>query len=243
VSGATAPPLTERGRRTRDGLVAAARSVFEARGYAATRMSDVAGEAGVSHGTVYTWFRSKTELLDAVTTDIVQRLVTPAADDPAESEPYGRLAAANRRFFAAFAASARMLAVVEEAASADPRWTARLDEVRQSYVTRAERTLRRLQRQGAAASDVDAALAATALTGMVETMARRFAAAGGPGRADTGTDRSADTVADQVTRLWARAVGLAVPQPEDQPATQPDSQPGSLPRPRPRSHPAPEEAP
>jgi AcrR family transcriptional regulator len=206
VTAPAAPPLTERGRRTRDGLVAAARAVFEARGYAATRMSDVAEAAGVSHGTVYTWFRSKTELLEAVTDEIVERDLAAGPDDPAGADPFARLTAANRRFFAAFAASARMLAVVEEAASADPRWSQRLDGVRQSYVTRAERTLRRLQRSGAAARDVDPALAAAALTGMVETMARRFAGSA------AGADADPSSVADQVTRLWARAVGLPVPQ-------------------------------
>jgi AcrR family transcriptional regulator len=51
-----AAPLTERGRRTRDKLLEAARDVFEEKGYAATRMSDIAARAGVSHGTTYTWF-------------------------------------------------------------------------------------------------------------------------------------------------------------------------------------------
>ncbi|MDI1290462.1 MAG: helix-turn-helix domain containing protein, partial [bacterium] len=45
-------PLSERGRRTRERLVAAARQVFEERGFDATRMSDIAQAAGVSHGTV-----------------------------------------------------------------------------------------------------------------------------------------------------------------------------------------------
>ena len=62
----TAQPLTDRGRRTRDALVASARGVFEERGYDATRMSDLAAAAGVSHGTVYTWFATKDAVLAAV---------------------------------------------------------------------------------------------------------------------------------------------------------------------------------
>ena len=45
-----AAPLTDRGRRTREKLLAAAREVFEQRGYASTRMADIARAAGVSVG-------------------------------------------------------------------------------------------------------------------------------------------------------------------------------------------------
>jgi len=200
----TATPLTERGRRTRDGLVAAARRVFEERGYAATRMQDVAAEAGVSHGTVYTWFPGKDELLHEVTHAIVGEVVDAARERPREAtgtDPYPRLAGATRRFLLGYRRNARMLAVVEEAASADPEWAALLDELREIYVTRTRRTLRRLQEEGHVPSDIDPNVAAPALTGMVETFARRSAT-------DPATTESD---VEQLTRLWARAVGLTVP--------------------------------
>lgn len=200
----TATPLTERGRRTRDGLVAAARRVFEERGYAATRMQDVAAEAGVSHGTVYTWFPGKDELLREVTHAIVGEVVDAARERPRESigtDPYPRLAGATRRFLMGYRRNARMLAVVEEAASADPEWAALLDALREIYVTRTRRTLRRLQAEGHVPADIDPNVAAPALTGMVETFARRSA-----------TDpTTTESDVEQLTRLWARAVGLTVP--------------------------------
>ncbi|MFC6239357.1 TetR/AcrR family transcriptional regulator, partial [Longivirga aurantiaca] len=64
-------PLTERGRRTREKLLAAARNLFEERGYAATRMTDVSIVAGVSHGTAYTWFTDKEAVLRALVDTIV----------------------------------------------------------------------------------------------------------------------------------------------------------------------------
>lgn len=197
-------PLTERGRRTRDALVAAARRVFEERGYAATRMQDVAAEAGVSHGTVYTWFPGKDELLREVTHAIVGEVVDAARERPRETDgadPYPRLAGATRRFLVGYRRNARMLAVVEEAASADPEWTGVLDELREIYVTRTRRTLRRLQAEGHVPADIDPDVAAPALTGMVETFARRSA-----------TDpTTTDSDVEHLTRLWARAVGLTVP--------------------------------
>ena len=59
-------PLTARGQATRDKLVAAARDVFAERGFAGTRMGDLADAAGVSHGTVYTYFDTKEDVLLAV---------------------------------------------------------------------------------------------------------------------------------------------------------------------------------
>jgi AcrR family transcriptional regulator len=200
----TTTPLTDRGRRTRDTLVSAARRVFESRGYAATRIQDVAAEAGVSHGTVYTWFPGKDELLREVTHAIVGEVVAAARERPPDTsdpDPYGRLAAATRRFLLGYRRNARMLAVVEEAASADPEWAGLLEQLREIYIGRTRRTLRRLQSDGVVAPDLDADVAAPALTGMVETFARRTAAA----------PAVADSDVEQLTRLWARAVGMPVP--------------------------------
>ncbi|HWV05740.1 TetR family transcriptional regulator [Ralstonia sp.] len=47
-------------------LVSAALALFVARGYAATRLEDVASAAGVSKGTVYLYFAGKEELFKAV---------------------------------------------------------------------------------------------------------------------------------------------------------------------------------
>lgn len=47
-------------------LVAAALDLFVERGYAATRLDDVAAQAGVSKGTLYLYFSSKEELFKAV---------------------------------------------------------------------------------------------------------------------------------------------------------------------------------
>src|SRR5262245_44500387 len=42
-----------------DGLLAAAVEVFAAKGYTATRVSDIVREAGVAQGTFYLYFKSK----------------------------------------------------------------------------------------------------------------------------------------------------------------------------------------
>lgn len=57
-------------------LVAAALKLFVQRGFAATRLDDVAAEAQVSKGTVYLYFESKERLFEAV----VRETVSPNLD-------------------------------------------------------------------------------------------------------------------------------------------------------------------
>jgi AcrR family transcriptional regulator len=49
-----------------DEILAAALESFAARGFAATRLEDVAARAGISKGTLYLYFKSKEELFQAV---------------------------------------------------------------------------------------------------------------------------------------------------------------------------------
>jgi TetR/AcrR family transcriptional regulator len=60
-----------------DELLDAALSLFVEKGYAATRIDEVARRAGVSKGTLYLYYASKEELLKAV---IRSRLSTPIAE-------------------------------------------------------------------------------------------------------------------------------------------------------------------
>ncbi|MFA5915908.1 MAG: helix-turn-helix domain-containing protein, partial [Burkholderiales bacterium] len=47
-------------------IIAAALELFVERGYAATRLDDVAARAGVSKGTLYLYFENKEDLFKAV---------------------------------------------------------------------------------------------------------------------------------------------------------------------------------
>ena len=120
AEGPSRAPLTDRGRRTRDALVTAARTVFEERGFNATRMGDIAEAAGVSHGTVYTWFDTKESLLyavvDGVVGDLYEALTVPDVADPVQ-----RVARANRAYLDAYRANARLLEVTTRVAQARSR--------------------------------------------------------------------------------------------------------------------------
>ena len=188
-------PVTDRGRRTRDRLVVAAREVFAERGFADTRMSDVAERAGVSHGTVYVYFDSKAALMAAVVEDLLAEIGDYLRGGEAD-EAAGRIAEANLRYLRVYTEHARMLQVVEEAAIAEVALDRALSDFRAGHVARVEAGIRRLQGEGRAAADLDPGVAAAALSAMVEGYARHA-----PGYA-------VDLVHPTLTALWLRGLGL-----------------------------------
>jgi len=204
TTGSRAQPITERGRRTRDNLLAAGRTVFEQRGYTGTRMSDIATAAGVSHGTVYTWFDDKEALLRALVDDIVTEVFAALAIGDEVPGPEQRMLEANRRYLAAYRRHGRMLEVVEEAAATDTRYRDALAGVRRDHVARVTHDIERLQKAGVAERDVDPAVAAGALCAMVEGFGRHWY-----GRGEQAVSTHDDeTAVETLTRLWARGLGI-----------------------------------
>ncbi len=186
-------PLTDRGRRTREALLVAARSVFEEQGFGATRMGDIAAAAGVAHGTVYTYFDTKESVLAAVVQQVIDDLLASLHASSAP-DPLERIRDANDRYLAAYAGHARLLRVVEEASFADEQFGAVLAQLRNTHVQRVAAAIAKLQREGAASADLDPTTSAAALCAMVEGYARYWP---NPDANHT------------LTTLWARALGLS----------------------------------
>jgi AcrR family transcriptional regulator len=63
----------------KDNIIRAAIQVFAKRGYAATRIIDVARAAGIGKGTIYEYFRSKEDLFFAVFQQVMQDSEAPMA--------------------------------------------------------------------------------------------------------------------------------------------------------------------
>ena len=70
----------QRKAQTRENLLVAARGCFEATGYVATGVADVAKAAGVAHGTLYVHFKNKEALLDALLDVFNQRVADEVTD-------------------------------------------------------------------------------------------------------------------------------------------------------------------
>ncbi|MET3131124.1 AcrR family transcriptional regulator [Oxalobacteraceae bacterium GrIS 1.11] len=67
-------------------LLAAALDLFVERGFASTRLEDVARRAGVSKGTLYLYFANKEELFKAVVRENIVHVIGQAEDNMAASE-------------------------------------------------------------------------------------------------------------------------------------------------------------
>lgn len=98
---APAPPRPQRQRRKQarpQELIDAALALFVERGFAATRMEEVAALAGVSKGTLYLYYPSKQELLKAVIRERLSSQIQAIAAEVAQHE--GSYAELLRELFA-----------------------------------------------------------------------------------------------------------------------------------------------
>ncbi|MEI7447785.1 MAG: TetR/AcrR family transcriptional regulator [Burkholderiales bacterium] len=91
TAGAPHAPRWERRKESRPAeLLAAALDLFVERGYAATRLDDIASRAGVSKGTLYLYFANKEELFKALVREnivvLLDRFRSEIADSDAPAE-------------------------------------------------------------------------------------------------------------------------------------------------------------
>jgi AcrR family transcriptional regulator len=208
-------PRSRKGMQTRARLIEAAKQVFEESGFLDARISDIAEQAGLSHGSFYHYFESKEQIFREVADIEEARLTAPAADDgggAAAEEGHGgpersmleRIHRANRLYLERYRDNGRIMGVIEEVSRYDDHVNQARMRRQKHFADRAERAIRRLQDEGVADPGIDPEIAALALGSMVARMAEIWLV-------DHWGTYDLDTVADQVTRLWANAIGLQVP--------------------------------
>jgi AcrR family transcriptional regulator len=193
---------TAKGVRTRDDLLAAARRVFERDGYLETRVADIAAEAGVAHGSFYTYFSSKQAVFLAIVREVERQLREAVAPSPGDADvgAYQALDHANRRYLDTYRANSVTWALVEQVSTIDPEIHRIRLLGRRAHVDRVARTIQRWQARGLADPDVDPRTTAGALVSMLSNFAYWWLAGG-----DT---YDADAAAKTLTDVCARAVGL-----------------------------------
>lgn len=198
--------LTARGLRTRDGLVTAARRVFERIPFAEARLTDITAEAGVASGTFYTYFNSKEEIFREVAAEVLDELSHAARRDPdnTEGDRIRDIAHASRTYFQACLRNAVVVRSMEQLAVGDSA----IDRARRATVRtgvrRVERWIVRLQEEGVCDADLDPHTTAIALHTMNVRVAYDHLL-------PTGAEADVDALVTAVTRVWARTVGLERP--------------------------------
>lgn len=199
-------PRSRKGAQTRARLLDAAKHVFEQNGFLEARISDIAEEAGLSHGSFYHYFESKEQIFREVAETQEALLTVPADDgvDPSTLTERERILRANRLYIERYRDNAKIMGVIEQVS----RYDAPVNEARMKrqkhFADRAERSIRRLQRDGLADPSVDPEIAALALGSMVARTAELWLV-------EHWGDFDLDRVAEQLTALWANGIGLREP--------------------------------
>lgn len=201
VRGTT--PVSAKGRRTRQRLLDAARTVFERDGFLAARVADIAAEAGVSHGTFYTYFDSKTEIFRVLVADVMA-MVYDTRHDPEDSEdftPLERIERGNRQFVHVYRQHGAMLALMEQAVAYDEEVRQIRRRVRHVSVDRIRHSIERMQEEGLVRTDLDPACSASALVSMVSNFVYFWLIM-------DEDDYNDDMVVHTLTQLWASALQM-----------------------------------
>ena len=192
-------PLGRKATRTRLSLLEAAYTLFTRDGYAATSVSDIAAQAGVSLGAFYQYFRDRADIMAALVGDGAKQMLedTERVWRPAEGrEGVHRTLLA---FVTHYRDTAGFQKVWEEVTHVDAELADVRRELVRTFTSGVEAALRRGQEDGTIRKDLDAAHAAIALTSMVDrTCYVRFVL-------DQRGHRVAE-VAESLTDLWWNAV-------------------------------------
>lgn len=188
--------------RNRAALVGAARRVFERDGYVRARITDIADQAGVAHGSFYSHFDSKPAIFAAVMAEVEEEMLHPGpALNGGDADPVAVIGAANRAYLEAYRRNARLMALLEQVATVDEGFRELRTRRSAAFLARNARAVRRLQQAGVADPELDPDLTSLALSTMVSRSAYAAFVLGDP-------PADIEPLAATLTRLWVNALRI-----------------------------------
>ena len=146
----------------------AARAVFERKGFIDTKVSDIAAEAGVAHGTFYTYFDTKEAIFTAVSYDVVDDMLAALAVPVAADEFHDRVHDAVRRYVDAYRPHATFIGLIEQVGAFSPDLRQLRLDIRTAFVKRTQHGIEAMKKRGVTASDIDTEYTAEVLGAMLE---------------------------------------------------------------------------
>ncbi len=149
-------------------ILDAAVRVFASKGYHASRVGDIAEEAGVAHGLLYHYFRSKEELLETISRE-TWRDVLDAVRSVEESDESARdrLGGIAKILLRSWRRDPNLVRVLVREVTRSSHLQTRIDEIEAAF-TGLERIIARGQQQGEFRADVDARMVSYVFYGAVE---------------------------------------------------------------------------
>lgn len=191
-------PVTDRGAQRKQTLLDAARRVFETKGFIDARVSDIAREAHVSHGTFYTYFDTKEAVFTAVSHQVIDSMLASMAISIPTTDFHERVHDSVRRFVQAYRPHSRMIGLMEQVGTFSPEMRELRLDVRDTFVKRTERGITRMKEQGLTDPGLDVEYTAEALGAMLEYTCYVWFALDKP----FDEDRLIDTLAS----IWEKAL-------------------------------------
>jgi TetR/AcrR family transcriptional regulator, fatty acid metabolism regulator protein len=164
---AKAPPVDKRRQ-----ILDAAIRVFARQGFHATRVSDIADEAGVAYGLVYHYFKSKDEVLNELFVERWSLLLAAIEEtDRTADEPREKLAAVASFIVDSYVHDPELMKViiVEVTRAANSFGRTHLSEIRRAYQSIAK-IVADGQAVGAFRDDVDPMFASMSFYGAIEQL-------------------------------------------------------------------------
>jgi TetR/AcrR family transcriptional regulator, fatty acid metabolism regulator protein len=191
-----------RAESRRDELLAAAVRVFARKGYHTCRVSDIADEAGASHGLVYHYFSSKDEVLETIFREnwgpIAVAIKGIAATDDSAAEQLRKVVAL---VLHAWRRDPETVRVLVREISRSPVLQERIGEFQQAFDA-LEHVIVRGQERGEFDAELDPRFATYAVWGMLDEILTGWVLGRLPGEPDD-VDRAEATV----TPMLRRALG------------------------------------
>jgi AcrR family transcriptional regulator len=189
--------LSERVADRRTELIAAAVRVFARDGFHGARVGDIAEEAGVAHGLLYHYFRSKEEVLETIFRSSWEELVL----ETERIEHSGlELAEQLRRFASVFLGSwladPDLVRVLIREIARSPEVGKRIAEIGSVFVALG-RMIERARERGEVRADIDPRLATFVFYGALEEILTGWVLGQLPG-AEADVRQAVDTVVDVV---------------------------------------------
>lgn len=176
--------------------------MFEHDGFQAARVSDIAERAGVSQGTFYTYFVSKSGVLETLTDALLEEMNDVIWEPIGADSLYEVIAVSNDRVWRFFDANSALLATIHAASGWEAVFFAKLGHYRRLYVTRYSKNLQSLQSRGLIHADLDPYHTAGCLAAMIDEVCRWWLC--------RQEEHDPDLAKDTLDKIWARALGVPI---------------------------------
>jgi len=196
----TVSGLSPKARRTRKALAEAARTVFARDGFLDARITDIAGEAGVAHGTFYTYFESKEAIFREMVLGIQVVMTARPESPPPGDDPEERIKYANLLYITTYRENAALMATLEQVVTFNEDIRQLRKEIRRPFLERNIRAIRRWQGAGLADPELDPEYAASALGAMVDRFMYTWMV--------LGEDYDEEKAITTLSRIWVQALGI-----------------------------------